>query len=116
MYTYKAEIISVYDGDTVTALIDLGFTVSVTVKLRLYGVNTPEIRTRDVAEKKAGYVARDFVRERILGKTVQVRTHKKGKYGRWVSTIWEVVNGTVLDQSLNDKLIEEGMAVEYLKD
>ena len=116
MYTYAAKIISVYDGDTVTATVDLGFTVSVRIKVRLYGINTPEIRTKDPSEKKAGYAARDFVRDRILDKTVQIRTHSKGKYGRWVATIWEIQDGVVSSKSINDELLELGMAVPYMRD
>jgi micrococcal nuclease len=116
MFTYYAQILDVYDGDTATAMVDLGFTVSVKVKLRFYGINTPELRTKDPVEKKAGYVARDFVRERILGNTVRVQTHKKGKYGRWIATIWEIVDGEAAETSINDKLLQAGLASPYMKD
>ena len=44
MYTYRAKIIGVYDGDTITALVELGFNVTIELKLRLYGIDTPEVR------------------------------------------------------------------------
>jgi micrococcal nuclease len=55
MYEYKALIISVYDGDTVTALVDLGFFVKKEAKLRLYGIDTPEIRGE---EREKGLISK----------------------------------------------------------
>ena len=53
-YYYKAEVLSVYDGDTCTCLVDLGFKTFVRVKIRLIGIDTPEIRTKDLEEKAKG--------------------------------------------------------------
>lgn len=109
MYTYEAIITSVYDGDTCTADIDLGFGVWLhKQKLRLYGIDTPEIRTKDLKEKEAGYAARDFLRELILGKKVLVESLGKGKYGRWIVHISEK-EGVI---TYNRMLIMEGHAVE----
>jgi micrococcal nuclease len=58
MYTYRAKIISVYDGDTVTALVDLGFGITNKIKIRLKGINTPEVRG---AERPEGIVSRDYL-------------------------------------------------------
>ena len=57
MYKYNAKLIRVIDGDTVDALIDLGFNVWVKKRIRLYGINAPETRTKDLEEKKAGNAA-----------------------------------------------------------
>ena len=69
-YYYKAKVVSVYDGDTCTCVIDLGFKLSVRVKVRLLGIDTPEVRTRDKEEKAKGLSTRDWLRERILDKDV----------------------------------------------
>jgi len=45
VYKYNAKLIRVIDGDTIDALIDLGFNVWVKKRIRLYGINTPESRT-----------------------------------------------------------------------
>lgn len=108
MYTYKAKIIAVYDGDTVTALVDLGFLHTQEMKLRLYGIDTPEMRG---TEKVEGKKVRDIVREMILDKEVTIRSYKdkQGKYGRYLATI-VLENG--LD--LNQWLIDNGHAKPYL--
>ena len=117
LYTYKAVITSVYDGDTATATIDLGFSMAaVKVKLRFYGINTPEIRGGTELTKKAGKVSRDHVKERILGKTVLLHSVGKGKYGRFLATIWPLdEQGNPLEESINDELIRLGLAEPYMK-
>lgn len=108
MYNYKAKIIDVYDGDTVTAIVDLGFLHSQEMKLRLYGIDTPELRG---AEKVEGKKVRDIVREMILDKEVVIQTYKdkQGKYGRYLADI-------VLEDglNLNQWLIDNGHAEVYL--
>ena len=56
LFHYKAEVISVYDGDTVTLMIDQGMKHFARVKVRMVGINTPEIRTRDLEEKEKGII------------------------------------------------------------
>ena len=84
MYEYRAKIVDVYDGDTFTFYVDLGFDVWVKSKLRLYGVDTPELRGSD---KEMGLVVRDYVRDEILGKLVTIMVYKKGKFGRYVADV-----------------------------
>ncbi|MGB0788299.1 MAG: thermonuclease family protein [Marinirhabdus sp.] len=107
MYHYKAKITGVYDGDTVTAVVDLGFLHYQKMRLRLYGINTPEIRGK---ERKEGLVARDIVREMILDKEVEIHTYKdkQGKFGRYLATI--IIDGV----NVNKWLVENGHAVPYL--
>ena len=104
LYQYKAVITEVYDGDTVTARIDLGFNVSITEKLRLDGINTPEVRG---SERPLGLISRDRLRDKILGREVIVKTlkDKKGKYGRYIAEI--MYQG----ESVNHWLVSEGLAV-----
>jgi micrococcal nuclease len=110
LYHYRALITAVYDGDTVTAEIDMGLKTFVKgEKLRLHRINTPEVRGE---EKEAGKVARDYLRSRILGKEVLVETFKdrQGKYGRYLAEIWLPENNGYTN--LNDELVAKGYA-EY---
>ena len=59
MYLYNAKLVRVIDGDTIDAVIDLGFDVWIKKRVRLYGIDTPEPRTRDLEEKKAGIAAKE---------------------------------------------------------
>tara|TARA_Y100000287_G_C13899540_1_gene199951 strand:- start:67 stop:498 length:432 start_codon:yes stop_codon:yes gene_type:complete len=86
MYEYKCEIIRVVDGDTVDVNIDLGFNTWLwKERIRLKGIDTPESRTRDPEEKKAGLYAKDVVENFLpVGSTQILKTFKdkSGKYGR----------------------------------
>mgnify|MGYP001180110611 CR=1 FL=1 len=109
MYEYKALVTKVYDADTITVDIDLGFGVVLKKqKIRLKGINAPEVRG---AERKLGIISRDELRKRILDKQVIIKTYrdKKGKYGRWLASVH--VSGS--DESINDWLIKEGLAEIY---
>jgi micrococcal nuclease len=114
LYHYKAEVISVYDGDTITVMIDQGMKHFARVKVRMIGINTPEIRTKDLQEKERGYAAKDYLKSRIEGKTIVINTVKKGKFGRWLGVIWIYEDGMEeLGESLNDEMIRVGHAVSY---
>lgn len=109
MYEYHAIITNIYDGDTLTADVDLGFkTWAKKVKLRLAGIDTPEIRAKDPQEKTKAIEARNRARELCLGKEVIIKTHGKGKYGRWIATVAISDN---LD--LAETLIQEGLGEVY---
>lgn len=113
-YYYIAEVVSVYDGDTCTCVVDLGFKTSTRIKVRLVGIDTPEVRTKDLDEKEKGLETRDWLRERILGKKVLLHTAKRGKFGRWLGTIWEIEQDKPeFENSYNKQLINEGLAKEY---
>lgn len=108
-YVYNAEVFSVYDGDTIKATLDLGMSLSRRVSCRLYGVDTPEIRSKVASEKKLAYAARDRVRHLILEKQVVVESiSKPDKYGRLLVRVW-----TEDGVCINDLLIEEGLALPY---
>lgn len=115
LYTYDAVITSVYDGDTATANVDLGFGVSaIKVKLRFYGINTPEIRGGTDLTKEAARRSRDYVKDKILGKKVRIKSLGKGKYGRYLAIIWYFdEDGRLAPMDLNSELIKEGLAEVY---
>ena len=114
MYEYNAVIERIIDGDTVEALVDLGFHTFTRRKVRLYGIDAYESRTRDLEEKEKGLAAKARLQEMIypptgdpLGKVILI-SHGLDKYGRSLGTL--IVDGV----DLNQKLIEEGHAVPYL--
>lgn len=114
MYQYKAKLTRVVDGDTVDALIDCGFSTFKKERIRLYGINAPESRTRDKEEKKRGLAAKARLKELIReGKNefmVETKIDKKGKYGRLLGTLYN--NSTELI-NYNQTLVDEGHATEY---
>lgn len=101
MFEYKATIENVVDGDTVDALIDLGFKVYIKQRLRLSGLDTPERGQPGYAEAKA------FVTEKVLGKVVSIKTEKVSKWGYFLAEI------TVDGVSLNTQLLSIGLAKTY---
>jgi|TARA_R110000787_G_scaffold17328_6_gene54423 micrococcal nuclease len=110
-YVYTALILSVYDGDTFTAEVDLGFDVKMKMKLRLAEIDTPELRGE---EREQGLLVRDYVRDLVLGKIITLESilDKTGKYGRYLAKIYvEQEDGTQL--YLNDHLVLEGKAEVY---
>lgn len=114
MYRYRAIVIKVIDGDTVDVDLDLGFDVWLRKqRVRLYGIDTPESRTRDLEEKKFGLLAKNFILEHCpIGSEIIVQTHKddaRGKFGRILGELI-VEDGTL---NLNKHMISEHMAVEY---
>lgn len=106
-YQYKATVTSVYDGDGVyDMVIDMGMNLFQKKEVRLYGVDTPELKLR---ERDAGMVVRDFVRSLISDKEVIIHTKKDeaGKYGRLLADI--KIDG----KDLAELLLAEGYAKPY---
>lgn len=112
MYEYRAKVLKVIDGDTIDVIIDLGFAVKFVSRLRLYGINSSEIRTKDKIEKAKGLAAKARLKVLIEGKDVTVNTFKDKaeKFGRMLANI--TIDGRVI----NDQLISEGHAVSYFGD
>ena len=111
-YEYVAKLDRVVDGDTCDAMIDLGFNTWVKKRIRFYGVDCWESRTRDLDEKKKGLAAKEFVKKLFEysdeGKFV-LKSHGGGKYGRVLGELF--VKGN--EQSVNELLKENGHAYEY---
>lgn len=109
LYFYHGIVTNIYDGDTIRVNIDLGFnTWMFDRKLRLYGIDTPEIRGE---ERELGLQAKQFVNERIpVGTSIQILTEKDstGKYGRYLATVF--YDG---GKNLNEELLLSGNATLY---
>ena len=115
MYEYNCKIRRVVDGDTVDVDIDLGFgIVYANQRIRLYGIDTPESRTRDPYEKFFGKMAAQFLADKI-GDECVIRTKKdgKGKYGRILGQFMVYDNATDAYMPVNDIMIRECYAVAY---
>jgi micrococcal nuclease len=112
MYTYKAAVIDVIDGDTVKVDIDLGFGIWLRDQsIRLAKINAPELKGDTF---KAAQESKEFLKKLVLNKWVQIKTEKdsKEKYGRWLATILIEEDKNLID--INSKMIVEGYAVKYL--
>ena len=111
VFEYNCKIVKVVDGDTADVDIDLGFGVWLKKqRIRFYGIDTPESRTRDLEEKKYGLMAKEIVLAHLpIGSTQILRTHKDGvgKYGRILGSF------VVGDTTLNQMLIDTHNAVAY---
>lgn len=104
MYEYKAKITNVVDGDTVDAVVDVGFQMTITHRLRLLGVNCPEMHGPDF---DAGQKAKDFTKNNLLNQEVIIHTEKSDVFGRYLATIY--LDGIDFCQ----ELIDRGYAVVY---
>jgi micrococcal nuclease len=115
MYEYRVKkVTGVVDGDTIDVDIDLGFSVSFSQRVRLAGIDTPESRTSDKAEKALGLEAKEYLKSKLKdAKVVIIKTEKPDsseKYGRILG--WLYVDGDTV--SVNDHMIEDGYAWGYL--
>jgi len=109
LFVYPAKVISVYDGDTLTAELDLGMSIFRKCSCRLFGIDTPEVNSKIAEEKVSAQKARDRVRELVLGKSVTLQSvEKPDKYGRLLVKIW-----TQEGVCVNDLLLSESLALPY---
>ena len=115
MYQYFVkEVKNVVDGDTIDVIIDLGFDILFSSRVRLAGIDTPESRTTDKAEKALGLESKEYLKKHLKdAKSVVIKTEKMDsseKYGRILG--WVYVDGSTV--SVNDKMINDGYAWGYL--
>lgn len=107
-FVYRAILERVVDGDTIDVTLDLGFDVKLhKQRCRLSGIDTPESRTRDLAEKKLGLEAKERLKELCKEKLI-IKSLGKGKYGRILAIPY-----TEDGKDICQILIKEGHAVEY---
>jgi micrococcal nuclease len=104
MYKYNAQVLKVIDGDTLDLFIDLGFKVGFNTRIRLLGIDTPE------KWHPYGKVVKAYLEDLMEGEKVFLDVTKKDKYGRYLGVIYLNKND---EQSINDHLIEIGMAKAY---
>ena len=117
MYEYHVKKVNnVVDGDTIDVDIDLGFDISFSSRVRLAGIDTPESRTTNKAEKVLGLEAKEYVKSKIKdAKDVVIKTEKMDsseKYGRILG--WLFLDGSKV--SVNEQMIADGYAWGYLGD
>lgn len=115
MYTYKATLIRVIDGDTIDAEINLGFNVIVKQRIRLYGIKTPESKSTDLSIKELGLSAKARLIELLSRKfIVETVMNKRGKIGRVLGIVYfSSNNDDNYDININDILVNEGFAEAY---
>jgi len=110
VYEYRGKVTRVVDGDTVDCILDLGFNIHHSCRVRLLGIDTPESRTRDHEEKARGLLSKQALKDLLTDKDFVIKTHKKkakGKFGRVLGELW------IAEKNINKEMIELGYAVEY---
>ena len=115
-FCYSGKLLSVIDGDTVDLSIDLGFNIHHKVRVRLYGVDTPESRTKNELEKAAGLKSKEFVKswfDANLNVVIQTIKDKNEKYGRILAKVYADENKS---KCLNEELVSSGFAKAYFGD
>ena len=116
-YCYRAKLDRVVDGDTIDAMIDVGFDIWVKKRIRYMGVDTWESRTRDLEEKKKGLAAKarnKELLEKVSSKSgyFRLKSHGVGKYGRVLGEIF-IMDAEGVQYNINETLIKEGHAYIY---
>jgi micrococcal nuclease len=105
----KALVVKVYDGDTITIVTKLKlFGPKYKFSVRLKGIDAPEMKTKDIEEKKVAIKSRDWLSERILGRKIILKNVSYEKYGRLLADIY--YDGKI---SLNQRLVDNRLAVKY---
>lgn len=117
MYEYRVKkVLAVIDGDTIDVDIDLGFDISITKRVRLAGIDTPESRTSDKYEKSLGLESKAVLKQKLASaQTIVIRTEKPDsseKYGRVLG--WLFIDNE--ETSFNETMIATGYAWSYLGD
>ena len=110
-FSYRVnKVIKIIDGDTIDVMLDLGFDIMYKSRVRLFGIDTPESRTRDKVEKKYGLLSKAYLKEQLKSGKIVIKTHKDretGKFGRILGELF--VDGI----NINKKMCQVGHAVEY---
>jgi micrococcal nuclease len=109
LYHYKATVLRVVDGDTAWLRIDRGYREFFETSCRLYGINAPELSTG-----APGAQSRDWLAQRITGKTLYVKSEKLDKYGRPLVTLFDPEPATDdFKLSINAEMLAKGLAVVF---
>jgi micrococcal nuclease len=112
LYNYKCKVLRVIDGDTIEVDVDLGFFTRKKVTLRLDHIDTPEIRTKDLEEKEQGFIATEFLKNKLYENNpegiIYIQSNSVDSFGRSIATIF-TDNG----DNVNLILLESGLAKEW---
>jgi|TARA_R110002020_G_C15895886_1_gene740540 micrococcal nuclease len=116
-YIYRAKLDRVIDGDTVDAMIDVGFDIWVKKRIRYMGIDTWESRTRDLDEKKKGLAAKARNKELLLNVSekpgyFRLKSHGVGKYGRVLGELF-IQDAEGVQYNINETLVTEGHGYVY---
>lgn len=109
-YIFRATCTNVVDGDTIDCDIDVGFGMRTRQRLRLHGVNTPELRSSDPDKRLAAIEAKRFTERFALGCDLYIQTYKSDVFGRYLAKIYRD------SECLNDLLVSEGHAVPFMEE
>jgi micrococcal nuclease len=116
-YIYRAKLDRVVDGDTVDAMIDVGFDIWVKKRIRYMGIDTWESRTRDLDEKKKGLAAKARNKDLLMNVSskpgyFRLKSHGVGKYGRVLGEIF-IQDAEGVQYNINETLVSEGHGYVY---
>ena len=111
-FSYRInKVTKVVDGDTIDVIMDIGFDIMYKSRVRLFGIDTPESRTRNLDEKKRGLLAKKYLQEALkAGNKLSIKTYKDnetGKFGRILGDVF--IDG----KSINAQMVKDFMAVPY---
>ena len=111
-FSYRVnKVTKVVDGDTIDVIIDLGFDIMYKSRVRLFGIDTPESRTRDLDEKKYGLMSKDFLKDKLKNADkIVIKTHKGEETGKFGRILGEIFCDNV---NINQQMCDVGHAVAY---
>jgi micrococcal nuclease len=109
LYTYEATVLRIVDGDTAELEIDLGFTIYWKSTCRFYGINTPELKSKDKQVRDYAKLAKAATEGKLpIGSKIKINSRELDKYGRPLVDIY------IDDLHLNQWLVDNGYAITYL--
>ena len=111
-FSYRInKVTKVVDGDTIDVLLDMGFDIKYKSRVRLFGIDTPESRTRNKEEKIRGLISKSYLKDAIKkAKKLTIKTHKGSETGKFGRILGEVFADGI---NLNLKMCTDGYAVQY---
>lgn len=110
LYHYRFHVLRVVDGDTLEGECDVGFHLRQTMRLRLLGINAPELHSKDLGERDKAATARDELAAKVTGKDLVIRTKKTDAFGRYLALCF------LDDENINEWLIRNGYAAPFHSD
>ena len=111
-FSYRInKVTKIVDGDTIDVLLDMGFDIKYQSRVRLFGIDTPESRTRNKEEKVRGLLSKAYLKDAIKkAKKLTIKTHKGSETGKFGRILGEIFADGI---NLNLKMCTEGYAVQY---